>query len=111
MSPVVQSTDCIQPIELGVDATLARSNVDTTGRDLMAQHFKKQAYSGIQMGGESSAFRPIKLARLEPETDEEKLGMDSGKPYHLVKPTPMIYVNDSELQLSPLPSLPTVSQN
>ena len=65
----------------------------------MAQHFGKlRPCSDVKLGGERSAFRPIKV----PETDEEKLESDSGKSLLLVKPTPMIYVNDSELQLSPL---------
>ena len=87
-------------IELGVDATMARSNEDTTGRDLMAQHFqhKLRPCNDLKIGGESSAFRPIKV----PETDEEKLGSEAGRSHLLVKPTPVIYVNDSELQLSPL---------
>ena len=81
---------------------MARSHEDTTGRDLMAQHFPKmRPCSDLKLGGEMSAFRPIK----QPETDEEKLGSgsteSSGKAHHLVKPTPVIRVNDSEVQLSP----------
>ena len=96
--------DLESSIELGVDATMARSHEDTTGRDLMAQHFPKMRPCGdLKLGGEMSAFRPIK----QPETDEEKLGSGSdstagmGKAHHLVKPTPVIRVNDSEVQLSP----------
>ena len=78
---------------------MARSNEDTTGRDLMAQHFPKMRHFGdVTLGGKLSAFRPIK----QPETDEEKLDSEqSGKSHRLVKPTPVIYVNDSEVQLSP----------
>ena len=97
--------DLESSIELGVDATMARSNEDTTGRDLMAQHFPKMRPCGeLKLGGELSAFRPIK----QPETDEEKLGSgseSSGKAHHLVKPTPVIRVNDSEVQLSPVSPL------
>ena len=102
ISARVVDNDLESSIELGVDATMARSNEDTTGRDLMAQHFPKMRPCGeLKLGGELSAFRPIK----QPETDEEKLesGSDSsGKPHHLVKPTPVIRVNDSEIQLSPI---------
>lgn len=98
ISASVIDHDLESSVELGVDATVARSVEDTTGRDLMAQHFNKLRPCGeLKMGGELSAFRPIKL----PETDEEKLESDSGKSRLLVKPAPMIYVNDSELQLSP----------
>ena len=98
ISARVVDNDLESSVELGVDATMARSNEDTTGRDLMAQHFPKmRPCSDLKLGGEMSAFRPIK----QPETDEEKLGSDSGKSRHLVKPTPVIYVNDSEVQLSP----------
>ena len=96
-------------VELGVDATMARSSEDTTGRDLMAKHFHNlHPSSNVKLGGEMSAFRPIKL----PETDEEKLGKSTGKPHLLVKPAPVIYVNGSELQLSPLsPKMPKFDNN
>lgn len=101
ISARVVDHDLESSIELGVDATMARSAEDTTGRDLMAQHFPKMRPCGdLKLGGEMSAFRPIK----QPETDEEKLGSGSeslGKAHHLVKPTPVIQVNDSEIQLSP----------
>ena len=85
---------------------MARSSEDTTGRDLMAQHLNKLRPCGdVKMGGELSAFRPIKV----PETDEEKLETDA---HLLVKPAPVIYVNDSELQLSPLsPKKPLFDDN
>ena len=96
-------------IELGVDATMARSSEDTTGRDLMAQHFNKVKPCGdLKIGGQMSAFRPIKV----PETDEEKLESDERKSHLLVKPTPIIYVNDSELPLSPLsPKFPQLDDD
>ena len=75
----------------------------------MAKHFHSlRPNSDVKLGGEMSAFRPIKL----PETDEEKLGQGTGKPHLLVKPAPVIYVNDSEVQLSPLsPKMPVFDDN
>ena len=72
---------------------LSRSQNENTGEELMAKHLGK-----VMLGGEASAFKPIRRPRSE--TDEEKLEADA---HHLVvKPRPVIFVNDSELRLSPI---------
>ena len=81
-------------MELGVDVAMSRSQNDTTGHQLLTQHFGRHP-SGFHV--EKAYFKPI-------QTDEEKLESDRVAHSHpdVLKPTPVIYVNDSELQLSPL---------
>ena len=102
-------------VEMGVDITLSRSQNDSFGEQLMAQHLGKgnriapaevgQA-AGVSPLGQDSLFKPI--PRIELKTDEEKqsaaaaAAANSGSEQNILRPNPMIYVNDSELRLSPL---------
>jgi len=81
-------------VEMGVDVAMSKSQNDTTGHQLLTQHFGRHP-SGFHV--EKAYFKPI-------QTDEEKLELDRVAHSHpnVLKPTPVIYVNDSELQLSPL---------
>ena len=81
-------------MEMGVDVALSKSQNDTTGQQLLTQHLGKHP-SGLHL--EKAYFKPI-------QTDEEKLKSDQARKPHppILKPTPVIYVNDSELRLSPL---------
>ena len=86
-------------VEMGVEATLSQS--DITGQELMTKHIGKHP-SGLQL--EQAYFKPIG-STLESETDESKLESEklkSDTTPHILKPRPLIYVNDSELRLSPM---------
>ncbi len=73
----------------------------------MSQHLKNVSNRplpphGLQLGEAASSafFKPIvsdadSRMRGSSQTDEEKSS-------HLIKPTPSIFINDSEMQLSPL---------
>ena len=100
-------------VELGVDVAMSNSQNDNKGEQLMAQHVGGlvggamggaglvHSSGGLQMGGQRSAFfKPI--SRLSLETDEQKLSKDRLHPIFKPTPTPRIFVNESELQLSPL---------
>ena len=81
-------------MEMGVDVAMSKSQNDTTGQQLLTQPLGKHP-SGLHL--EQAYFKPI-------QTDEEKLKSDQARQPQLplLKPTPMIFVNDSELRLSPL---------
>jgi len=81
-------------LEMGVDVAMSKSQNDTTGQQLLTQPLGKHP-SGLHL--EQAYFKPI-------QTDEEKLKSDQARQPQLplLKPTPMIFVNDSELRLSPL---------
>lgn len=91
-------------VEVGVEAALSHSHNDTSGQQLLTKHLGKHP-SGLQL--EQAYFKPIKMQmQMQSATDESKLGLDKRSAAtgtaQLVKPTPVIFVNDSELQLSPM---------
>lgn len=96
-------------IEEGIDISLSGSQNAHTGQDLMTQHMKRTANkivpSSLKWSSESSAFfRPIIPGRGHGEGEVEggSWQTDEEKSKYLVKPTPSILVNDSEVRLSPL---------
>ena len=98
-------------VEVGVDATLSSSHGNQTGSELMEQHLGRGSIEGgglmAAAGGQRSAFfKPIGL-----KTDEEKLGQDSNTRHFLFKPTPRIYLNENELQISPISPPPPLGQH
>ncbi len=98
-------------VEMGVDAALASSHGNRTGSELMERHLGRGSVEGSGLlgaaGGHRSAFfKPIGL-----KTDEEKLEQDSNRRHLLLKPTPRIYLNENELQISPLSPPPPLGQH
>ena len=96
-------------VELGVETALSSSHNATTGHKLLTQHLGKHP-SGVQL--EQAYFKPI----LASETDESKLESEkqgSASAYGTELTTtklhrPTIYVNDTEMKLSPM-SPPTTA--
>ena len=104
--------------ELGVDVAMSNSPKDNRGEQLMGRvgglvggamggAGLVPSSGGLQMGGQRSAFfKPI--PRLALETDEQKLSKDRLHPIVKPTPAPRIFVNESELQLSPLTPPPAL---
>ena len=72
----------------------------------MARHLGSQKQLPLQLGEKkpgSAFFKPIGQMLGEGATDESKLEAGEGlKEVNLVKPTPVIYINDTEVHLSPM---------
>ena len=101
-------------VEEGVDISLSSS--PNLKHELMSQHLKQTAQVGGHSpsspfkwsGGSSAFFRPVTSgeARSGKGFEEEEEGnwqTDEEKSRNLARPTPSIFLNDSEMRLSPQP--------
>lgn len=88
-------------VELGSEVALSGSQNDTTGERLMDRHVGSLGNLSLHPGEKkagSAFFKPISSGFASAETDETKLGVSEN--LRLIKPTPTIRLNDSELSLS-----------
>jgi len=107
-------------VEEGVDISLSSSQNSKPGHELMSQHLKKKAEVGGHSDSSSSPFKWSKESSVffqpistsgevgpgKGEQEEEEEGnwqTDEEKSRNLARPMPSIFLNDSEMRLSPLP--------
>ncbi len=116
MQPSSELSACIVPsgdplecsVEEGVDISLSSSqNSKSGGQALLSQHLKQERGSSGQAAsfkwsGDSSAFfRPIGREGGVAREEEGNWQTDEEKSLNLARPMPTIFLNDSEMRLSP----------
>lgn len=101
---VLEGADPLESsLEMGVDIALSNSQNTAVGSELMSQHLEggKARPKEFQWSERSSAFfKPIGAGLAGDETSHGQT--DEEKSHQLIKPRPSIFVNDSEMSLSPL---------